>query len=72
MNPFNKTGLQDRPGLIRICLLLLAGLNLFSAHSMFSVSPILVLGHIIVAVVLLLAAVLIHWARPRQMFVRRS
>jgi hypothetical protein len=46
--------------LIRIWLLLLVGLNLFSAHRMLSLSLLLVLAHIIVAVVLLLEAILIH------------
>jgi hypothetical protein len=46
--------------LIRLALFLLVGLNLFSAHRMFSVSLILVLAHIFVAAVLLLEAILIH------------
>jgi hypothetical protein len=59
MNSFKKW-LQDHLGLMRIVLLLFVGLNLFSAHRMFSVSLILVLAHSIVAVVLLLEAILIH------------
>jgi len=55
-----KKWLQDHTGLTRIVLLLLVGLNLFSAHRMFSVSLILVLAHILVAMVLLLEAILIH------------
>ena len=47
-------------GLIRLVLLLFVGLNLFSAHRMFSVSLPLALAHIIVAVVLLLGVILIH------------
>jgi hypothetical protein len=46
--------------LIRLVLLLFVGLNLFSAHRMFSVSLPLALAHIIVAVVLLLGVILIH------------
>jgi hypothetical protein len=57
---FFKKRFQDRTGLIRLILLLFVGLNLFSAHRMFSVSLLLALAHIIVAVVLLLAAILIH------------
>ena len=53
MNSFKKW-LQDHLGLIRLVLLLFVGLNLFSAHRMFSVSLLLALAHIIVAVVLLL------------------
>jgi hypothetical protein len=48
MNPLYKW-LQDQTWLIRLVLLLLIGLNLFSAHRMFSVSLLLVLAHIIVA-----------------------
>jgi len=59
MNSF-KDWLQDHLWLIRICLLLLVGLNLFSAHRMLSVSLILTLAHIIVVVVLLLGAILIR------------
>ena len=59
MNSFKKW-LQDHLGLIRRVLLLFVGLNLFSAHRMFHVSPLLVLAHIIVAVVLLLGTILIH------------
>jgi hypothetical protein len=59
MNSF-KEWLQDHPGLIRLLLLLFVGLNLLSAHRMFSVSLLLVLAHIIVAVVLLLGVILIH------------
>ena len=57
---FFKNWLQDHPGLIRLVLLLFVGLNLYSAHWMFSVSLLLVLAHMIVAVVLLLGAILIH------------
>jgi hypothetical protein len=59
MNSFTKW-LQDHFGLIRTVLLLFVGLNLLSAHRMFSVSLLLVLAHIIVAVVLLLGVILIH------------
>ena len=59
MNSF-KEWLQDHPGLIRLLLLLFVGLNLLSAHRMFSVSLLLVLAHIIVAVVLLLGVILIQ------------
>jgi len=59
MNSFKKR-LQDHLGLIRLVLLLFVGLNLISAHRMFSVSLLLVLAHIIVAVVLLLGVILIH------------
>ena len=55
-----KKWLQDHLGLIRLVLLLFVGLNLFSAHRMFSVSLLLVLAHIIVAVALLLEVILIH------------
>jgi len=40
--------------------LLFVGLNLLPGHRMFSVSLLLVLAHIIVAVVLLLGVILIH------------
>jgi len=59
MNSFMKW-LQGHLGLIRLVLLLFVGLNLFFAHRMFSVSLLLVLTHIIVAVVLLLGVILIH------------
>ena len=59
MNSFKKW-LQDHLGLMRIVLLLFVGLNLFSAHRMSSVSMLLALAHILVAVVLLLGAILIH------------
>jgi hypothetical protein len=59
MHSFKKW-LQDHLGLIRFVLLLFVGLNLFSAHRMFSVSLLLVLAHIIVAVVLLLEVILIR------------
>jgi hypothetical protein len=59
MNSFKKW-LQDHLALIRLVLLLFVGLNLFSAHRTFSVSLLLVLSHIIVAVVLLLGVILIH------------
>ena len=59
MNSFKKW-LQDHFGLIRLVLLLFLGLNLVSAHRMFSVSLLLVLAHIIVAVALLLEVILIH------------
>jgi hypothetical protein len=59
MNSFHKW-LQDHLWLIRLVLLLCVGLNLFSARRMFSVSLLLALTHIIVAVVLLLGGVLIH------------
>jgi hypothetical protein len=64
MNPFKKW-LQDHLGLMRIVLLLFVGLNLFSAHRMFSVSLLLALAHIVVAAVLLLAVIVIHQSRPR-------
>jgi hypothetical protein len=60
MNSFKKW-LQDHLGLIRLLLLLFVGLNLLSAHRMFYVSLLLVLAHIIVAVVLLLGVILIHY-----------
>jgi hypothetical protein len=59
MNSFKKW-LQDHLGLMRLALLLFVGLNLLSARRMFSVSLLLALAHIIVAVVLLLGGVLIH------------
>jgi hypothetical protein len=59
MNSFKKW-LQDHLGLMRFVLLLFVGLNLLSAHRMFSVSLILVLAHVFVAAVLLLEAILIH------------
>jgi hypothetical protein len=59
MNSFKKS-LQDHTGLFRLVFLLFVGLNLFSAHRMFSVSLLLALAHIPVAVVLLLGAILIH------------
>ena len=59
MNFFQKW-LQDQLWLIRLALLLCVGLNLLSAHRMFSVSLLLVLTDIIVAVVLLLGVILIH------------
>jgi hypothetical protein len=46
--------------------LLFVGLNLYSTYRMFSVSLLLVLAHIIVAVVLLLGAILIHWSYPAE------
>jgi hypothetical protein len=55
-----KKWLQGRFWLIRLCLLLLVGVNLFSAYRIFPESPILVLAHVIMAVVLLLGAILIH------------
>jgi hypothetical protein len=57
---FFKKWAQNHPGLIRLVLLLFVGLNLFSAHQMFSVSLLLAVAHIIVAVVLLLGAILTH------------
>ena len=57
---FFKKWLQDHPRFIRLVLLLFVGLNPFSAHRMFSVSLLLALAHIIVALVLLLAAILIR------------
>ena len=57
---FFKKWLQDHLGLIRLLLLLFVGLNLISAHRMFSVSLLLVLAHIIVAVLLFLGVILIH------------
>jgi hypothetical protein len=59
MDSFKKW-LRDHFGLIRLVLLLFVGLNLVSAHRMFSVSLLLVLAHIIVAVVLLRGVILIH------------
>jgi len=58
MNSFKKR-LQDHLGLIRLVLLLFVALNLFS-HRMSSLSLLLALVHIIVAVVLLLGVILIH------------
>jgi hypothetical protein len=55
-----KKWLQAHLGSIRLLLLLSVGSNRFSAHRMFSVSLLLVLAHIIVAVVLLLGVILIH------------
>jgi FtsH-binding integral membrane protein len=52
--------LHDHTGLIRIVLFLFVGLNLYSAYRIFSESPLLVLAHTFVAVVLLLGAILIH------------
>jgi ABC-type multidrug transport system permease subunit len=57
---FFKKWFQDRTGLIRLVLLLFVSLNLFFAHRMFSVSLLLALAHILVAVVLLLGAIFIH------------
>jgi len=51
---FFKKWLRDHLGLIRLVLLLFVGLSLVFAHRMFSVSLLLALAHIIVAVVLLL------------------
>ena len=65
MNFFKKY-LQDHLGLIRLCPLLFVGLNVFSAHRMFSVFLLLALPHILVAVVLLLGVILIHSSRPPQ------
>ena len=59
MNTFKKW-LQDRLGLIRLVLLLFVGLNLYFAHRIFCESPVLVLAHVIMAVVLLLGTILIH------------
>jgi hypothetical protein len=59
MNSFEKW-LQGHLGLVRLVLLLFVGLNLLSAHRMFSVSLLLVLAHVIVAVVLLLGVILIQ------------
>ena len=55
-----KEWLQDHLGLTRMLLLLFVGLNLFSVHQVFSISLILVLAHIFVAVSLLLGAILIR------------
>jgi hypothetical protein len=71
MNSLQKW-LQDHPGLIRFALFLCVGLNLFSAHRMFSVSLILVLAHIFVVIVLLLVAIFIHLSGLRQIWFRRS
>jgi len=57
---FFKKWLQDHLLLFRLTLLLFVGLNLYSAYRMFSESPLLVVGHAIMAVVLLLGAILIH------------
>jgi len=57
---FFQKWLQDHTGLIRLVLLLFVGLNLFSAHRMFSVSLSLALAHVLVAAVLLLGAILIR------------
>jgi hypothetical protein len=59
MNSFKKW-LQDHLWLIRIVLFLFVGLNLYSAYRMFSESPLLVLAHTFVVVVLLLGAILNH------------
>ena len=59
MNSFQKW-LQDHLALIRLVLLLFVGLNLFSVRRMFLASLLLALAHIIVAVALLLAPILIH------------
>ena len=59
MTSFKKR-IQDHLGLIRLLLLLFVGVNLLSAHRMRSVSLLLVLAHILVAVVLSLGAILIH------------
>jgi len=59
MNSFKKL-FQDDLGLVRLGLLPFVGLNLFSAHRVFRVSLLLALAHILVAVVLLLAAIVIH------------
>ena len=59
MNSFKKW-LQDDLGLMRIVLLLFVGLNLFSAHRMLSVSLLLAFVHVLVAIALFAAAILIH------------
>ena len=59
MNFFMKW-LQDHLGSIRVVLLLFVVLNLYSAHRVFFESPVLVLAHLIMAVVLLLGAIFIH------------
>jgi len=59
MNSFRKW-FQDHLGLTRMVLLLFVGLNLFSAYRIFCESPVLVLAHVIMAVVLLLAAIFVH------------
>jgi hypothetical protein len=52
--------LHDHTVLIRIVPFLFAGLNLYSPYRIFPESPLLVLAHTFVAVVLLLEAILIH------------
>ena len=59
MNSFNKC-LQDHPGSIRLVVLLFVGINLYSAHRMFSASPLMTFAHVVAAVVLLQAAILVH------------
>jgi hypothetical protein len=59
MNTFKKW-LQDHLGLIRLVLLLFVVLNLFSACRIFCESPVLVLAHVVMAVVLLLGAIFIY------------
>ena len=59
MTSFKKR-IQDHLGLIRLLLVLFVGVNLLSAHRMRSVSLLLALAHILVAVVLSLGAILIH------------
>lgn len=59
MNKFKKW-LEDHPALIRTVLLLFVGLNLYSAHRISSVSTLMALAHLTMAVVLLLGTILIH------------
>ena len=59
MNSFQKW-LQDHLALIRLALFVCVGINLFSAHRMLSVSLLLAVAQILMAVVLLLGAILIH------------
>ena len=59
MNSVQKR-LQDHLGLIRLALFLCVGLNLFSAYRMLSVSLLLAFVHVLVAIALFAAAILIH------------
>jgi hypothetical protein len=59
MNKFKKW-LEHHPGSIRLVLLLFVGLNLYSARRISSVSSLMALAHLTMAVVILLGAILIH------------
>jgi hypothetical protein len=58
---FFKKWFQDHLGLIRLGLLLFFGPNLFSAERMFSVSPLLALARIVVALVTQGRKCLLFW-----------